>query len=100
MRVSSTVGKSERIETHQCSFYTPIQRNMQWHSWAPRTRFGSRNEVVRIKFWHLVVDTNQTPYERSITKQPHSYITGQNRLQTPRAPTRSALGPTLVSSPS
>ncbi|KAI5677529.1 hypothetical protein M9H77_08479 [Catharanthus roseus] len=24
----------------------------------------------------------QTPYERSITKQPHSHITGQNRLQT------------------
>ncbi|KAI5681179.1 hypothetical protein M9H77_02406 [Catharanthus roseus] len=50
-------------------------------------------------FWHLVVNTSQTPYERSITKQPHSHITGQNRLQTPGVPTRSALEPTSVSSP-
>ncbi|KAI5664132.1 hypothetical protein M9H77_23455 [Catharanthus roseus] len=55
-----------------------------------------QNEAIGTKFRYLVVNTGQTPYERSITKQPHSHITGQNRLQTPRAPTRCALGPTLV----
>ncbi|KAI5681357.1 hypothetical protein M9H77_02584 [Catharanthus roseus] len=50
-----------------------------------------QNEAIGTKFRHLVVNTIQTPYERSITKQPHSHITGQNRLQTLGAPTRSAL---------
>ncbi|KAI5683047.1 hypothetical protein M9H77_04275 [Catharanthus roseus] len=90
MRVSSAVGKSERIKTHQCSFYSS---NLKEHS-------GSQNEAIGTKFRHLVVNTSQTPYERTITKQPHSHITGQNRLQTPAAPTRSALGPTSMSSPS
>ncbi|KAI5664433.1 hypothetical protein M9H77_23756 [Catharanthus roseus] len=101
MRVSSTAGKSERIKTHQHSFYIRIQRNTQCHNRAQRTRSGSQNEVSGIKFRHLVVNTSQTPYKRSITKQLHSQITSQNiRLQTLVAPTRSALGPTLVSSPS
>ncbi|KAI5683072.1 hypothetical protein M9H77_04300 [Catharanthus roseus] len=59
-----------------------------------------QNKAIGTKFWHLVVNTNQMPYEHLITKQPHSHITGQNRLQTPGAPTRSALGPTSISSPS
>ncbi|KAI5676182.1 hypothetical protein M9H77_07132 [Catharanthus roseus] len=49
---------------------------------------------------NLVVNTSQTPYERSITKQPHYHITSQNRLQILVAPARSALGPTLVSNSS
>ncbi|KAI5682827.1 hypothetical protein M9H77_04055 [Catharanthus roseus] len=100
MRVLSAAGKSVRIKVYQCSFYNRIQRNMQCYSRAPRIRFGSRNEVIRLKFRHLIVNTSQTPYKRLITKQPHSHITGQNRLQTPGAPTRFALGPTSVSSPS
>ncbi|KAI5658004.1 hypothetical protein M9H77_26797 [Catharanthus roseus] len=71
MRVSSVAGKSERIKTHQCSFYTRIQRNMQCHSRAPRTKFGSQNEVIGTKFRHLIVNASQTPYEPSITKQLH-----------------------------
>ncbi|KAI5654180.1 hypothetical protein M9H77_31367 [Catharanthus roseus] len=100
MRVSSAAEKSEQIKTHQRSFYTRIQRNMECHSWAPWTKSGSQNGVIRIKFWHLVVKTTQTPYKRLITKQTHSHITGQNRLQTLGAPTRSALGSTSISSPS
>ncbi|KAI5648231.1 hypothetical protein M9H77_34236 [Catharanthus roseus] len=42
---------------------------MQCHSRARRTRSGSHNVVIGIKFRHLVVNTSQTPYERSITKQ-------------------------------
>ncbi|KAI5662507.1 hypothetical protein M9H77_21830 [Catharanthus roseus] len=49
-----------------------MQRNTQCHSRAQQTRSGSHNEVIRIKFRHLVVNTSQTPYERSISKQPLS----------------------------
>ncbi|KAI5660998.1 hypothetical protein M9H77_20321 [Catharanthus roseus] len=56
---------------------------MQCHSRDPRTRSGSQNEVIGTKFRHLVVNTSQTLYECSITKQPHSHITGQNRLKNP-----------------
>ncbi|KAI5653671.1 hypothetical protein M9H77_30858 [Catharanthus roseus] len=48
--------------------------------------------MFRTKFWHLVVNTSETPYERSITKQPHSYITSQNRLQISGALTRTESG--------
>ncbi|KAI5672201.1 hypothetical protein M9H77_12565 [Catharanthus roseus] len=72
MRVSSAAGKSDRIKTHQHSLYTRIQRNTQCHSRVRRTMSGSHNEVIEIKFRNLVVNTNQTPYERSITKQPLS----------------------------
>ncbi|KAI5676197.1 hypothetical protein M9H77_07147 [Catharanthus roseus] len=75
MRVSRVAGKSERIKTHQHNFYTRIQRNMQCHSWATRTKSTSQNEVIGTKFRHLVVKTSQTPYGHSITKQPHSHIT-------------------------
>ncbi|KAI5654805.1 hypothetical protein M9H77_31992 [Catharanthus roseus] len=51
-----------------------------------------QNEAIGTKFRHLVVNISQTPYERSITKQLHSYIIGQNRLQTLGAPTR-PIGP-------
>ncbi|KAI5678069.1 hypothetical protein M9H77_09019 [Catharanthus roseus] len=101
MRVLSAAGKFERIKIHQCSFYAPNFKRkgnatIGLHGQSP----DPQNEAIRIKFQHLVVNTSQTPYERWITKQPHSHITGQNRLQTPGAPTRSALGPTSVSSPS
>ncbi|KAI5648137.1 hypothetical protein M9H77_34142 [Catharanthus roseus] len=49
MRVSSGAGKSERIKTHQCSFYTRMQRNTQCHSHARRTRSGSHNEPNTIR---------------------------------------------------
>ncbi|KAI5664857.1 hypothetical protein M9H77_24180 [Catharanthus roseus] len=49
-----------------------MQRNTQCHSRAQRTRSESQNEVIGIKFWHLVVNTSQTPFESSITKQPLS----------------------------
>ncbi|KAI5659062.1 hypothetical protein M9H77_27855 [Catharanthus roseus] len=39
---------------------------MQCHNRAPWTRSVSQNEIGT-KFWHLVVNTSQTPYERSIT---------------------------------
>ncbi|KAI5666577.1 hypothetical protein M9H77_16430 [Catharanthus roseus] len=55
----------------------------------------SRNEVIGTNFQHLVV----IPAKRSITKQPYSHITGQNRLQILGAPIRFALGPTLFFSP-
>ncbi|KAI5653381.1 hypothetical protein M9H77_30568 [Catharanthus roseus] len=100
MRVSSTARKFERIKTHQHNFYTRIQRNMQCHTRAPQNRSRSRNEVIRIRFRHLIVNSSQTQYGHSITEQPHSHITGQNMLQIPGAPYRSALGLTLVLSPS
>ncbi|KAI5649337.1 hypothetical protein M9H77_35342 [Catharanthus roseus] len=56
MRVSSAAGKSERIKTHQCSFYAPNLKEHVVQQW------GSTD-----KFWHLVVNTSQTPYECSIT---------------------------------
>ncbi|KAI5654263.1 hypothetical protein M9H77_31450 [Catharanthus roseus] len=60
MRVSSVAGKSERIKTHQYSFYTPNLKH-----------------IIGIKFRHLIVTTSQTPYERSITNK-HSWGTYQS----------------------
>ncbi|KAI5662382.1 hypothetical protein M9H77_21705 [Catharanthus roseus] len=101
MRVSSAAGKYERIKTYYRNFYAPnfkrtCNATMGLHGQSPNLQ----NEAIGTKFRHLVVNTSQTPYEHSITKQPHSHITGQNRLQTPKVPTRSALRPTSVSSPS
>ncbi|KAI5650424.1 hypothetical protein M9H77_36429 [Catharanthus roseus] len=59
MRVSSVAGKSERIKTHQCNFYIRTQKNIPCHSRAPWTRSGSQNEVIVIKFRHLVVNTTK-----------------------------------------
>ncbi|KAI5659680.1 hypothetical protein M9H77_28473 [Catharanthus roseus] len=70
MRVLSAAGKSERIKTHQRNFYTRIQRNMKCHSRALRTKSGSQNEVIGTKIQHLVVNTSQILYERSIAKPP------------------------------
>ncbi|KAI5678228.1 hypothetical protein M9H77_09178 [Catharanthus roseus] len=66
---------------------------------APQTKSGSRKRGHR----------NQVPASRSQYqpntiraldyKQLHSHITGQNRLQTPGAPTWSALGPISVLRP-
>ncbi|KAI5667668.1 hypothetical protein M9H77_17521 [Catharanthus roseus] len=90
MRVSSAAGKSERIKTYQGSFYAP---NLKEHSGSPKR--GHRNQIL------VSLSQYQPNTIRALDyKQPHSHITGQNRLQTPGAPTRSALGPTLVSSPS
>ncbi|KAI5664207.1 hypothetical protein M9H77_23530 [Catharanthus roseus] len=101
MWVSSAARKFERIKTHQRSFYAPnfkitCNATMGLHGQSP----DPQNEAIGTKFRYLVVNTSQTPYECSITKQPHSHITGQNRLQTHGARTKSALGPTSVSSPS
>ncbi|KAI5653300.1 hypothetical protein M9H77_30487 [Catharanthus roseus] len=101
MRVSSTVEKSERIKTHQRCFHArnfkrTCNATMGLHGQSP----DPQNEAIETNFRHLVVNTSQTPYERSITKQSYSHITCQNRLQIPGAPTRSALGPTSVLSPS
>ncbi|KAI5664188.1 hypothetical protein M9H77_23511 [Catharanthus roseus] len=49
MRVSSAAGMFERIKTHQCSFYTRMQRNKQSHSRARRTRSRSHNEPNTIR---------------------------------------------------
>ncbi|KAI5668027.1 hypothetical protein M9H77_17880 [Catharanthus roseus] len=45
MRVSSAVGKSERIKTHQCSFYAPNLKEHVMQQWGsmdkvriPKTR--------------------------------------------------------------
>ncbi|KAI5668264.1 hypothetical protein M9H77_18117 [Catharanthus roseus] len=69
MRVSNAAGKSERIKTHQCSFYTPnlkehvMQQWVGFHEQSP----DPQNETIGTKFWNLVVNTSQTPYERLIT---------------------------------
>ncbi|KAI5670048.1 hypothetical protein M9H77_19901 [Catharanthus roseus] len=53
-----------------------------------------QNEAIETKFRHLVVKYQPNNIRALDYKQPHSHITGQNRLQTPGAPTRSALGST------
>ncbi|KAI5663902.1 hypothetical protein M9H77_23225 [Catharanthus roseus] len=90
LMVSSAAGKSERIKTHQRSFYAP---NLKEHSRSPER--GHRNQVLASRSQYQPNTIRVLNY-----KQSHSHITGQNRLQTPGAPTRSALGPTSVSSPS
>ncbi|KAI5668813.1 hypothetical protein M9H77_18666 [Catharanthus roseus] len=37
-------GKSKRIKTRQCGFYTRIKKNMSCKSRAPRTQSGTHNE--------------------------------------------------------
>ncbi|KAI5659509.1 hypothetical protein M9H77_28302 [Catharanthus roseus] len=71
MMVSSTAGKSERIKTHQRSFYAPNSKEHVMQQW------GSTD-----KFRHLVVNTIQTPYERSITnnRTPISLVKTGYRL--------------------
>ncbi|KAI5675671.1 hypothetical protein M9H77_06621 [Catharanthus roseus] len=55
---------------------------MQCHNWASRTRSRSRNEVIGNKFRHLVVNTSQTPYKRSITNNctPISLVKSKGQL--------------------
>ncbi|KAI5649503.1 hypothetical protein M9H77_35508 [Catharanthus roseus] len=53
MRVSSTTGKSERIKTHQCSFYTPkitCNATVGLHGQS----LDPQNEAIRTKFRHLI----------------------------------------------
>ncbi|KAI5650152.1 hypothetical protein M9H77_36157 [Catharanthus roseus] len=57
---------------------------------APRTKSGSpkrghRNQVPASRSQHRPNTVRALDY-----KQPHSHITGQNRLQTPGAPTNSS----------
>ncbi|KAI5663857.1 hypothetical protein M9H77_23180 [Catharanthus roseus] len=64
---------------------------------APRTKSGSpkrghQNQVSASRSRYQTNDIRVLNY-----KQLHSHITGQNRLQTSGAPTKSALGPTSVS---
>ncbi|KAI5676557.1 hypothetical protein M9H77_07507 [Catharanthus roseus] len=99
-QVSSAAGKSERIKTHQYSFYTlNLKEHVMQHG-AAQTKPGSpkrgyRNQVPASSSQYQANTIRALDY-----KQPHSHITGQNRLQTPRAPTRSALGLTSVPCPS
>ncbi|KAI5661502.1 hypothetical protein M9H77_20825 [Catharanthus roseus] len=100
MRVSSAAGKSERIKTHQRSFYAPNLKEHVMQLWGSTDKVripkrGHRNQVPASRSQYQPNTIQALDY-----KQPHSHITGQNRLQTPGAPTRSALGPTSVSSPS
>ncbi|KAI5668801.1 hypothetical protein M9H77_18654 [Catharanthus roseus] len=100
--VSSAAGKSERIKTHKRSLYALNLKEHVMQQWSSTDKTKSRSP----KRGHR----NQFPASRSQYppnnirafdyKQPHSHVTGQNRLQTPGAPTRSALGPTSLLSPS
>ncbi|KAI5673101.1 hypothetical protein M9H77_13465 [Catharanthus roseus] len=100
MRVSSAAGKSERIKTHQRSFYAP---NLKEHAMQ---KWGSTDKVriPKTRPWNQVPASRSQYPPNNIRaldyKQLHSHITGQNRLPTPGAPTRSALGPTSMPSPS
>ncbi|KAI5666881.1 hypothetical protein M9H77_16734 [Catharanthus roseus] len=100
MRVSSAARKSERIKTHQRIFYnTNLKEHvMRWGS-TDKVRIP-QNEAIGTKFRHLVVKYQPNNIRVLNYKQLHSHINSQNRLQTPGAPTRSALGPTSISSPS
>ncbi|KAI5648829.1 hypothetical protein M9H77_34834 [Catharanthus roseus] len=120
MRVSSAAGKSERIKTHQRSFYAPNLKEHVMQQWGSTDKLlcpkfkrtcnatvglhrqspDPQNEYIETKFRHLVVKYQPNNIRVLDYKQSHSHITGQNRLQTPGAPTRSSLGPTSVSSPS
>ncbi|KAI5672587.1 hypothetical protein M9H77_12951 [Catharanthus roseus] len=98
--VSSAAGKAERIKTHQRIFYAPNLKEHIMQQWVPRTKFGSPKQGHQKQ-----VPVSRSQYQPNIIqaldyKQTHSHITGQNRLQTLGTPTRSALGPTSVSSPS
>ncbi|KAI5672049.1 hypothetical protein M9H77_12413 [Catharanthus roseus] len=100
MRVSRAAGKSEQIETHQRSFYAPNLKEHVMQQWGSTTKSrspkrGHQNQVLGSPSQYQPNTIRALDY-----KQLHSHITGQNRLQTPGAPTRSALGPTSVSSPS
>ncbi|KAI5650396.1 hypothetical protein M9H77_36401 [Catharanthus roseus] len=76
MRVSSTVGKSEQIKIHQRSFYASNLKKHVIHPW------GSTDKAIGTKFRHLIVNTSQTPYERSITnnRTPTSLVKTGYRL--------------------
>ncbi|KAI5654490.1 hypothetical protein M9H77_31677 [Catharanthus roseus] len=87
MRVSSTDVKSERIKTHQCSFYTRMQRNIQCRSRAQRTRSGSQNEVIRIKFQRLVCSGINLSFKPLLALHKAA-IPPQSMMQCPRRPIR------------
>ncbi|KAI5678322.1 hypothetical protein M9H77_09272 [Catharanthus roseus] len=99
MRVSSAAGKSERIKTHQRSFYTPNLKEHEMQQWGSTDKVHPQNEAIGTKFRHLVVKYQPNNIRALDYKQSHAHIAGQNRLQTPGAPTKFALGPTSVSSP-
>ncbi|KAI5659498.1 hypothetical protein M9H77_28291 [Catharanthus roseus] len=100
LMVSSEAGKSERIKTRQRSFYAlNLKEHVMQHG-APRTK----SESPKRGHWNQVPSSPSQYQPNTIRaldyQQLHSHITSQNKLQTPGAPTRSALGPTSVSSPS
>ncbi|KAI5663776.1 hypothetical protein M9H77_23099 [Catharanthus roseus] len=74
MRVLSAAEKSERIKIHQRSFYAPNLKEHVMQKW------GSTD--IGTEFRHLVVNTSQTPYERSITnnRTPISLVKTGYRL--------------------
>ncbi|KAI5650472.1 hypothetical protein M9H77_36477 [Catharanthus roseus] len=85
MRVSSAAGKSKRIKTHQRSFYL-LRPEFKRTCNATVGLYGqsadAQNEAIETKFQHLVVNTSQTPYERSITnnRTPISQVKTGYRL--------------------
>ncbi|KAI5667999.1 hypothetical protein M9H77_17852 [Catharanthus roseus] len=100
MRVSSAARKSERIKTHQHSFYAPNLKEHVMQLWGSTDKVripkrGYRNQVLASRSQYQPNTIRALDY-----KQLYSNITGQNRLQTPGLPTRFALGPTSVSNPS
>ncbi|KAI5679615.1 hypothetical protein M9H77_00842 [Catharanthus roseus] len=88
MRVSSSAGKSERIKTHQRSSMPNFKRTCNATVGLHRQSPDPQNEAIGTKFRHLVVKYQPNNIRALDYKQPHSHNTGQNRLQTPGAPTR------------
>ncbi|KAI5668424.1 hypothetical protein M9H77_18277 [Catharanthus roseus] len=83
MRVSSVAGKFEQIKTRQHSLYVPNLKNMLYNRWGSMDKVRiSQNEAIETKFRHLVVNTSQTPYDRSITnnRTPISLVKTGYRL--------------------
>ncbi|KAI5667792.1 hypothetical protein M9H77_17645 [Catharanthus roseus] len=68
-----SLSESRHISTASTPQFRACNATVELHGQSP----GPQNEAIGTKFWHLIVDTNQMPYEHSITKQPHSHITGQ-----------------------
>ncbi|KAI5680237.1 hypothetical protein M9H77_01464 [Catharanthus roseus] len=92
-----SLSESRHISTALCpNFKRTCNATVGLHRQSP----DPRNEAIGTKFWHLVVKYQQNNIRALDYKQPHSHNTGQNRLQTPGAPTRFALEPISVSSPS
>ncbi|KAI5658939.1 hypothetical protein M9H77_27732 [Catharanthus roseus] len=67
MKVSSAVGKFERIKTHRQLLRPKFKRTCNATVGLHGQSLDPQNEIIGIKFRHLVVNTSQTPYEGLIT---------------------------------